>query len=185
MQLVEEKGGGGRGGPYKLHAPSTEASCVAKSSFFKSFLSLALNRAYPAGVSARINMDMVLQVLQVIMLLSYGTGLQQQCELMAVGLFVVVGWGPDAQESSRVVVVVLSLSLRSFFCRQTDKGIVILLPGSGSRGGNLGLFEALAATGLEVGHFCKKPLGERERKREREDIEVLQTSKQCRLGSSR
>jgi len=50
---------GGEEGPYKLHAPSTDASCVAKSSFFKSFLSFALNSAYPAGVSARINMDMV------------------------------------------------------------------------------------------------------------------------------
>jgi len=48
-----------REGPYKLHAPSTDASCVAKSSFFKSFLSLALNRAYPAGVSARTSMDIV------------------------------------------------------------------------------------------------------------------------------
>lgn len=46
-----------KGLSHRLHVPSADASWVARSSFFNSFLSFALNRAYPAGVSARINMD--------------------------------------------------------------------------------------------------------------------------------
>ena len=80
---------------------------------------MALNSAYPAGVSARINMDMVTG-LRERMFLSFGKDLQLQGELMAV---VVCGRGGPCYAG--INKRELCLAQKFFFTGKTDKGIVL------------------------------------------------------------